>query len=135
MNEVKEDESFGIKPDQNINYRTLNAPFSSLRMSCTPKKIKGLLTPLKLQFDDLSDNKTRDLVSRHNKEIALLEQKLELTLIELNDLKETYEQHKKYSEKMIMAINNNSHIDSITRQWEIGKQMYMKDLIDTKYQE
>lgn len=52
--------------------------------------------------------------------------------IELADVKEAFEQHKKYSEKMISAVGSNTDNESISKQWEIWRQIYMRDLIDTK---
>lgn len=76
--------------------------------------------------------KIRDLIAAHNKEKALLQQKLEFTQLELKEVKEGFEEYKVMTDKMVRALNQNLRDQETNIEWEATKEYYIKEIIDIR---
>lgn len=81
---------------------------------------------------DNSDSKLRDIVTAHNKEKALLEQKLEFSHLELKEIKDSFEEYKKMTDKMIKQLSDSQNSDETDKHWGHAKHMYMREIVEIK---
>lgn len=81
---------------------------------------------------DNFDSKLRDIVTAHNKEKALLEQKLEFSQLELKEVKDSFEEYKKMTDKMITQLSDSQNSEEADKHWGQAKHMYMREIVEIK---
>lgn len=80
------------------------------------------------------DPKMRALIANHSKEKALLEQKLELTQMELKETKQSYEEYKLMSDRILDTLNQSSPVKTNPNQLDMAKEMYLREIVEIKHQ-
>jgi hypothetical protein len=64
-------------------------------------------------------------MTTYSKDKAILQQKLELTQQELVETKESYEEHKIMTDRILKALDTNSDSQNAEKDWSVQKQMLL----------